>query len=1823
MLIRHFLNQVQKNQEAVAVKSQDGTMTYSQLDAISNKVANCIIKHSADKKSSEEKAALLFEHGPGMIVGTIGALKADRIYVPFDPYYPEDRLLYMLDHSTAELIITNDRNVKLAETLASSAKRKVSIMNIDNLDNDASDKPVAREAKGERLAYILYTSGSTGIPKGVMQNHKNVLYFVSNYIERHNIRENDRLTLFSAFSHDAAVIDIFSGLLSGATLYPMNVRRQIPIERLHEWLLQEEITIWHSVPTLYRYFVNTLTGEEKPLKLRNIILGGESVTEQDVVKYRKHFNGVGFVNLYGQSESSYNSSQVIADEDDYEGINLGEAINGSRLVVINDKGRIAAPFSTGEIAVASECLALGYWNDAAKTEMSFENHPELGRIYRTGDLGRYNEDNFIEYIGRKDFQIKINGYRVELEEIESCLQGHKDIKDAAVVGKADEKGVIHLYGYYTSDKMSDAEAVREFISNKLPYYMIPAFITRLESLPLTPTGKVDRRALSELNVTGGMNAYEAPRCELEEQLVHIWEEILEIENPGIRDNFFARGGHSLKAASLSARIYKELKVEIPLGEIFKSPTISQLAAYIKSLAVKQYVPIEKVEDSDCYELSSSQMRMFIMQQMDQDSTSYNMPKAFIIEGELNTARLEAALKTLVNRHEVLRTSFMLRNENITQIIHPEVIFETTIIKASEAEVERIVESFIHPFDLSRAPLFRVALIELSNKSHMILFDIHHIISDGISMDIFIRELISLYRGRTLPALKIQYKDFSAWQKNRLNSETMIKQEVYWLEHLKGEISQLDLPTDFQRPMKQSYEGNIYRFGLEPDSAVKIKAMAEAAGATLYMALLSAYYILLYKYTEQEGIIIGSPVAGRGHPDIENIIGLFMNTLAIRNNPKGSKTVTAFLEEVKENAIRAYENQEYPFEELVKKLNIKRDISRNPLFDTLFSMQTIKTDKFEIDGLAFTPFEFENRISKFDLSLIVVETEKGIELAFEYCTKLFTEATIKRLAGDYLLIVKQMTEKQDRKLADISILTLEEKQRILYEFNKTNAVYPKEAVIHELFEKQAALTPECIALVYHGRSMTYKELNERSNQLARVLRKTGVGPESIVGIMVRRSFHMIIGILAVLKAGGAYVPIDPEYPAERIEYMLRDSGTDILLIGNKDKGKFTFLRNCIEVENEHIYTGTSSNLGILSRPENLAYIIYTSGSTGRPKGTMIEHKSVVNFICSMKDKMEFKPGQSILALTTISFDIFLLETLAPLAAGLKVVIADEQVQMDSKLLLNAIDENGIDIIQATPSRMHLLLQSTNNLAALKKLKVIMIGGEAFPLQLLKELKTLTDAKIFNMYGPTETTVWSCTGEQTDVERIDIGKPISNTRIYIVDKDGNLKHTGITGELCIAGDGLARGYLNRAELTGEKFVPDPFVPGEKMYRTGDKARFLQDGRIEFAGRNDGQVKVRGYRIELEEIKSCLKSCPGVQEAVVIDKKNEDGILYLAAYYTAASEISVTALREDLGRSIPDYMIPQTFMFMEKLPLTPNGKLDKNALSGPDYKRPMLLSEYRGANNEIETVLVNIWKDLLQLELVGVNDNFFDLGGNSMRLVKMHAAVDKQYPQRVKIADIFAQPTIAKLSKLIESNSGDAAEGLRLRTIQLPADYFGNRGSDAGESIYLNINRETYDQLLEMADVRRVSISDILLAAFVYVIYELSDRSNVPVNAERDASGQIMPLYFQMNSIKSIEDLVSMANEKQCRFKISDALSKQQLGKVRRYKERTEVLLKYEFNCFKEQNENTDLFDITLKAYADSGTCSVFFEYDTGRMISDKIKELLYYYGRTIESIVERML
>jgi amino acid adenylation domain-containing protein len=1666
VIIKKFEAQTETFAKKDAVITEEKKLTYEELNRYANHVARAIIEYDRKTTAKENKGivGLLFEHSAEMIIGVIGALKAGKIYVPLDMTYPGNRLVYMLEDSDARLVLTDNNNLALAERLAGKINGDLKIINVETpgVNGNGCAENIRVNSPGEKLAYILYTSGSTGRPRGVPQTHENVDYYTRNWTRRFSISYRDRMTLFSAFSHDGAVQDMFGALLNGATLYPYNVLSRTDISQLSNWIIREKITIWHSVPTLYRYFINAIRNSEMgkgPFPdLRFILLGGEPIRDHDIKMFRQFFPGSTLANVYGQTESSVNSIWQINAGNPVNKMLIGEPLDKTEIFIINEDGEIVEDLGVGEIIVACKHIAPGYWKGEkpGNGQRRFLHDPDLGPLYRTGDLGRLLADGNIEFMGRKDSQVKIRGFRVEVGEIEGRLLEHPGVKEAGVTLRQDKTGDDYLCAYVVTGHAKGAD-LQKYLRRFLPDYMVPSYIVVLEQMPRTPSGKIDRNALPAPKIQCTGKDYVPPGNDIEKKLVKIWSDVLGAaeEVIGIDDDFFQLGGHSLKATIMAAKLHQRLGAKVPLAAVFKTPSIRELARYVQvtlETGKSAYESIETVEKKEYYPLSSAQRRLYILQQMEVEHTGYNLPMVTVLEGNLHKECFERTFKQLIARHESLRTSIHLVDEEPVQKIRDQVEFEIeyddlgkrqeALGNREELRPDGIIKKFLRPFDLSQAPLLRVRLMKVHEAEHILMVDMHHIITDGTSMGIITNEFMTSYAGNELMPLKFRYKDYSQWQTSHKQREAIKEQEDYWLSQFAGEIPRLDLAFDYPRPLLRSFEGNLLTFKLGEDDTKALRALALSRETTLFMTLFSIYNVLLAKLSGQEDIIVGIPIAGRRHNDLQQIIGMFVNTLALRNAPIGEKCFKTFLNEVKQSTIEAYENQEYQFEELVEKLtaSIKRDTGWNPLFDVLFVLQNMEPAQGEIRGLKQRPYEYETRRARFDLSLSVYESEQTLTFVMEYSTKLFKKETIWKFFNYFKTIVSLVVKTPGMKIKEIEMISARDRRSLLYDFNDTASGYPQDKTIHELFEEQVARTPDNTAVVgplqvknrtymTYMTYISYRELNRKSDQLASILQTKGVQPGSITGIMLERSLEMIIGILAILKAGAAYMPIDPEYPQERIQYMLKDSHAKTLLTASA-------LTSTIEPSS----STSTSTLTLTSTcqvsPTNLAYIIYTSGSTGQPKGIMIEHENVVGRVINT-NFIDAGVDHRLLLTGAIVFDITTFEIWWPLLQAMPLVLAHKNLFADPGQLEEVMAKNKITVLHLIPQLFDQLARQNDKIFA--KLNYFLVGGDLVKPRYINIVRNkYPHLKILHMYGPTENTTFS-TFLQVNREYttgIPIGQPVSNCFVYILDKFLQLQPKGVVGELCVSGVGIARGYLNKPEMTAQKFqIPDKSWYNRSyrsyksyiIYLTGDLGRWLADGNIEFLGRSDHQVKIRGHRIEMGGIESRLVGHPMIKQAAVILHENA-GDRYLCAYIvpnTPGQELETNEIKKYLSQTLPAYMIPSFFISIAGIPLTASGKTDRRALPHPGIK---IGENYVPPGSEIEKKLVETWSGILgvEKERIGIDDNFFHLGGHSLNAALMTAKIHQVYAITIPLAEVFRASTVRTLADFIAKKAGKERQG-----------------------------------------------------------------------------------------------------------------------------------------------------------------------------------------------------
>ncbi|MCY8102057.1 lichenysin non-ribosomal peptide synthetase LicA [Bacillus haynesii] len=1602
-IVQLFEEQAAERGGYPALQFEDKVWSYDELNRKANQLARRLRERGVQGGTT---AAILTARSAEMVIGILAVLKAGGAYVPIDPDQPEKRVQHFFKDSGAAVLLTQ----KSMKPLAAAAEFGGDILFLEDEHlyiGDTSDLclPISPEA----MANLTYTSGTTGTPKGNMVSHRNILRTVknANYLE---VMESDIVLSISNYVFDAFMFDVFGSLLNGAKLVIAPKDTILDMSRLAHVLEKEKVSVLMITTALFNLLTDMRPDSLKGL--RRVLFGGERASVDHVRKALKTVGKGRLLHMYGPSESTVFTTYHPVNEvpDDAQAIPIGKPVSNTEVLILDSFGNVQPAGVAGELCVSGDGLVRGYFNRPELTAEKFTTHPfKTGeKIYRTGDMARWLADGCLEFIGRIDHQVKIRGQRIELGEIEHHLLTHDMVQEAAVLAVDSGAGDQMISAYFTADQELSSEELRRHAAEGLPGYMIPSVFMQLQELPLTGNGKVDRRALPEPDVAqAAQKEYTAPRSRTEAQLADLWQEVLNVPKIGVHDNFFELGGHSLIGMTLIARIQQEMNVDLQLKDLFQAPTIESLAQAAAKAEKKSAVYIEAAPDQETYPVSSAQKRLYVLQQIEGAEKSYNMPAVLQLEGKLDLKRLKSAAQMLIKRHEAFRTTFEIRDGEPVQRIWEAAELTIDVIDADEQEAEKLIKEFIRPFDLTKAPLFRMSIIRVTEEEHLLLVDMHHIISDGASVSVLIDEMTRLYAGEALEPLRIQYKDFSVWQQHLL-TERHKMQEEYWLKELDGELPVLTLPTDHPRPSVQTFEGSRLSFALKPELVQQLRRLAKETESTLYMVLAASYSAFLSKLSGQSEVIVGSPAAGRPHADLSRIIGMFVNTLAIRTRPEGDKPFSAFLEEVKETTLGAFEHQDYPFEELIEKLNIQRDMSRNPLFDAVFSMQNADLKDLSMDGVTLKPYDFAHQTAKFDLTLTAAEEDGLLVFEMEYNTALFKRESIERWSGYWVNLLEAVAENPDARLSELSLLNEAEKRRIVQKWNETKLAVPQDKTVHELFEAQVLRTPERGAAVYNGVQWTYKELNARANRLARLLIKKGARPEQRIGIMVKPSLEMAAGVLAILKAGAAYVPIDPGYPAERIGYVLKDSGAELLLtqtniaVPEEFSGETLLLDSILS---EEITNDDEVNPQADTQPNNLAYLIYTSGTTGQPKGVMVEHQSLVNLCCWHNDAFAVTEQDKSAKYAGFGFDASVWEMFPYWIAGAELHIIDESIRMDITRLNQYFEENGITITFLPTQLCEQFMELDN-----QSLRVLLTGGDK-----LKRIEK-RNYTLVNNYGPTENTVVATsTAIDPDEGMLSIGKPIANTRAYVLGQNNEVQPVGVAGELCIAGRGLARGYLNKPEETAKRFTEDPFVPGERMYRTGDAVKWLEDGRLEYTGRIDQQVKIRGFRIELSEIEVQLARLSEVQEAAVTDIEDAYGNKALCGYVVADEQLDTESLARKLAQTLPDYMVPAFWVQLDELPVTANGKVDRRALPQPDVEAQT--AEYKAPRTETEQLLADIWQEVLGLDRIGITDNFFALGGDSIKGIQMASRL-QQYGWKLEMKDLFQHPTIGELCVYVQT-------------------------------------------------------------------------------------------------------------------------------------------------------------------------------------------------------------
>ncbi len=1607
---------VEKNGTNTAIVWNNRQISYLELNSMVNKMAEKLWERNVRHM---DRVAVLLEQGLLQLVSILGILKCGAVYVPLDTENPDNRIQYILEDSCCNLLISSSKWINKV-----NGKVPYILEDSDYYESDGKmDLTIKfchapKESNGDDTIYIIYTSGTTGNPKGTLICHKGIVRLVKD-CNQMSFEPTDRCLRLLNYAFDSSALEIFGALLNGASLFIGNKSEVSDISNLIKIIKDQKISILIITATLFQMIVDQ---DVTALKgLRKVLIGGETLSVSHIRRALEVTGSGKLINSYGPTETSVAACSYMIDSvpDNVVSIPIGKAISNTTIYLIDRFGRLVPPNAPGEIYIGGEGVASGYINNMDLTAEKFIANPYGdGLLYRSGDLARRLLDGNLEYLGRMDEQVKIRGYRIETGEIEAAIKAIDGITDAVVVVREDGDDK-KIQAYYVSGNDIENDQIISGISGMLPHYMVPQYLMRLDVLPLTRNGKLDKKALPDIKIIN-TRLYEAPGTCMEEMVTEMFKDILGIEQIGVNDNFFELGGHSLKATKLVNRIESETGIRISVIDAIKRATVKSIAAllekrYESEVCHEVRASIQKAEEKSTYPMSSAQKRIYFIQMMER-GTVYNISQCLRIYGEVSLDKLEEALIKMTERHEILRTSFVMDEGEPVQCILQECRMDFEYIKDFETEESVLINQLIQPFDLENPPLIRARLIK--RDSHHILFiDMHHIIGDGMSITTFTDEFCSFYNGWEVEYPARQYKDYSEW----MITKDISKQKEYWINEFRDEVTLLDMPLDYPRPHKQSYNGATVFRKTGYILANGIKKFAKDTGSTEYMVFLATVMIVLSKYSRQEDIVVGSPISGRTHHDTEHMLGMFVNTLAMRGKPERNKKFSSFMEEIKEKCLKAYENQEYPFEELLENIDIKKDMSRNPLFDVMLVLQNNETRDYQLGEATVENVDIESKVAKFDLSFSISEGIECYDIFVNYCTDIYSKETAEGIIEHYMVVLEQVIKKNDMLLGEIEMIT-EAERKIISGFNNSSKPYIAENTVIQLFEEQVERTPYNIALEYGKRTLTYKELNEKANSLAWKLRDIGVEKDDFVAVIMERSLEMVQGIYGILKAGGAYVPIDPAYPDDRISYILDDCKPKVILTGGD--GIFTDYRFndsvIINLADESLWEANKCNPDNQVTLENAIYCIYTSGTTGNPKGVVIKHGGLANLLHSMQHQYKLSEDDTILFKTPYVFDVSASEIFWWCVAGAKLVILKPGEEKEIPEIINTIHEKNVTVIDFVPSMLSVFVSELEenqlNIKLINSVKYIISAGEELNAELVNRFYEICNSnnieiRLENLYGPTESSIYathySCI---PNCSRVPIGRAISNTQIYILDgtKQCGL---GIPGELCIAGSGLAKSYLNLPEITGEKFVQNPYSEGI-IYRTGDLARWLHDGNICYMGRIDDLIKIRGLRVELGEIETEIRKINYIQEAAVVARTDNSGNKAIFAYLVSNQLVNIQDVKEVLSKRLPDYMIPTYMLQIESIPVTKNGKLDKKAL--PDITKPSDVG-YKEPENDKEKLLCYLFSNVLKIEKVGINDDFFELGGDSIKAMKV-ASMLRKFNYTVTIADILAGKNVRSISKRI---------------------------------------------------------------------------------------------------------------------------------------------------------------------------------------------------------------
>ncbi|QRO01822.1 amino acid adenylation domain-containing protein [Archangium violaceum] len=1649
-----FEEQAALHPDALAAWHEGRGLTYRELDARTNQLARSLRARGVGR---ETVVAVLARPSVEMVVGILAVVKAGGAYLPMDPMHPAERIELLLQDAGVRLLLEDEVHpeVRFEGT-------RLSLTAPSSFDADAS--PLARVNAPEDLLYVIYTSGTTGKPKGVMVEHRALCNQVHWLRRMFSPAGRMRHMLLVSPAVDVSVHQLFLPLMRGDALFLPTYETLVSPEGLYAYVVDNRIDVVDSVPALLKGLLEHGAGHAK-LKVPYLCFGGDVLSASVVELVERHAEISTLINYYGPTEACLNTTALFTqDWRQYTKVPIGPPVDNYRVYLVDEHLNLVPPGSVGEICVGGVGLARGYLGRPDLSADRFVPNPFASgeRMYRTGDLGRWLPDGKIDFLGRVDHQVKIRGFRVETAEIEVVISRMPGVADCVVEALDDGDGNKRLAAFLVprAGESVDLAQVREALKARLPSYMVPSVLVPLEAMPVTASGKLDRKALAGLAETGSTTdtAASRPLTAFEQQVAALWSEVLGSPVARPSDDFFDLGGHSLLATQVRSRVTQTLGLDAPLRMLFENTSLEDYARALEALrptapaAPAERIPV--VPRTGGLPLSSAQQRLWFLDQLEPGSPLYNIAGAVQLEGRLDEAALSAAFDELVSRHESLRTTFSPKDGGCEQLIHPEARFALEVEDLREqpearAEAElarRLAKAAEQPFSLAEGPLLRVRLFRLEAERNVVLVVMHHIISDGWSINVLLREFAALYAGRAggapvaLAPLPIQYADYAAWQRQGQGAAGLEADLAFWKEHIGDNPPPLRLPTDRPRPPVQTHRGALLSGKWSPSLARGLQELSRRGGRTLFMTLLAAFQTLLHRQTGQRTIIVGTPIANRTRAETEGVIGCFINTLALRADVDPSQSFESLADSVGRSVLSAFTHQALPFDVLVEKLGVERDLSQSPLVQVLFALQNAPGGPVELPGLRMSPVEVPTGTARFDLSVAVSEEPDGLAYTFEYNTDLFLPSTLQRMVRAFEVLLEGVVSRPDARVGELPVVPPEE-QRFLASLNDT--AQPVEyRLAREMLEAQARSRPDAPALQHRGVQVTYAEWDRRANQLAWALRKRGIGPESVVALSLEPSIDVLVTFFGILKSGAAYVPLDPSYPQDRLAFMLQDSGAKVLITRESLLGQFPLPEGVEpfvwERETERMAAEPVEAPPAWVEPDTLAYLIYTSGSTGTPKAVMISNGAMVNYAAAAARGYGLRHTDKALLLSPISFDMSLEQILPCLYVGGTLVIREEDTLDSVEKFVEQVRGWGIGFL-SMPAALWAELTAGLDQGRLQfppSVRVVNSGGEKIlPSRVLAWRRVVgPSVQMMNSYGPTEVTVIGTTCNLTTLEQeiletheVPLGRAIANVRVHVLDKHLQPVARGVAGEIYIGGAGVGRGYHKRPDLTADRFIPDPFspTPGGRMYRTGDVARLLENGMVEYLGRSDHQVKIRGFRIELGEIETALSQHPKVKDVVVVVRDEPPAGKRLVAYVTPRGEERPAGveLRGFLKGRMPDYMVPNAYVCLDALPIAPGGKVDRKRLPAPDREEGEAFVAPRG---ELEEAVANIYAAVLSVPRVSATDDFFTLGGHSLLATQLVARLRDSLSVEVPLKTVFEHPTVEALAKAVDALRQQGARG-----------------------------------------------------------------------------------------------------------------------------------------------------------------------------------------------------